>query len=784
MLIRISAWSYRRRGVVLALWVAVLLGVSALGGVVGTGFSDTLEVPDSETKDGFDVLDEYFGGVGSGLTGQIVFVSEQGVDDPAVQAAMEDVFTQVDEIDGVTVVSPYSSDGVGQVAVDGDVAYAQVELDQSVEETRAAEIGDEIHELKPQVDGLTVYVGGQALEGFEPPESELIGIGFAIIILIVAFGSVLAMGLPIGVAVVGVGTGIGLTGLLSNVQSMPEFATTIGAMIGLGVGIDYALFIVTRYREAIANDRPPDQALLVAMDTAGRAVVFAGLTVVVSLLGLLIIGLSFITGLGLAASITVLSTMVASVTLLPALIGFAGSRLEVTRWRGLIASGFVAVALIGIGLGIPQLAIGIPVAVVVLLAGFFVPQLRRQLKPRPPKPLRETMGYRFSRIVQRRPWTSALVAAGILVMLALPLLGLRMGFSDEGNFDESTDARQAYDVVSDAFGPGFNGPLIVTAELGDTTRPEDLVVLTEAIAADEGVAAASGPRPNDPDDPQAALIQVIPASAPQDLETDQLIERLRDEVIPTATAGTGIDVNITGFTAASVDFTEYLSARTAMFFGAVLVLSFLLLMAVFRSLLVPLKAVVMNMLSIAAAYGVVVAIFQWGWLSDVVGIGQGAPIEPFIPMMMFAVVFGLSMDYEVFLLSRIKEEYERTGDPVESVADGLAATARVITAAAAIMAVVFGSFVLEDGRVIKLFGTGLATAVILDATLVRMLLVPATMELLGARNWWFPSWLDRLIPDVQVEGHLAEQLDAAAAAEASDDDIDPDEQSEREPQLV
>ena len=329
--------------------------------------------------------------------------------------------------------------------------------------------------------------------------------------------------------------------------------------------------------------------------------------------------------------------------------------------------------------------------------------------------------------------------------------------------------------------PASTVPLIVTAELSDETQPEDLIALTEALGGDEGVAAANGPRPDDQEEPSAALIQIIPTSAPQDLETDQLIDRLRTEVIPSAAAETGLDVNITGFTAASVDFTDYLSARTAMSSSAPCsCLSFLLLMAVFRSLLVPLKAVVMNMLSIAAAYGVVVAIFQWGWLADAVGIGQGAPIEPFIPMMMFAVVFGLSMDYEVFLLSRIKEEYERTGDPVESVADGLAATARVITAAAAIMAVVFGSFVLEDDRVIKLFGTGLATAVILDATLVRMLLVPATMELLGARNWWLPRWLDRIIRDVQVEGHLAEELDAVDARSASD----PDEDPQREPQLV
>ena len=788
MLIRISGWSYRRRAVVVGLWVAVLVGVSLLSGVVGSAFSDTLEVPDSETKDGFDALERYFDGAGSGLSGQIVFRADAGVTDPEVKAAMEDLFVEVGRNEGVTVISPYSPVGQGQIATEGDlagqVAFAEVQLDQSVDESTAADVGDQIRADKPTIDGLTVYVGGQALTRFEPPESELIGIGFAIIILIIAFGSVLAMGLPIGVAIVGVGTGLALTSLLSNVQPMPEFATTIGAMIGLGVGIDYALFIVTRYREGLAGGRPPDEALLVAMDTAGRAVVFAGITVVVSLLGLLLIGLSFVTGLGLAASVTVLCTMLASVTLLPALIGFAGARLERTRVRGLVASGLVAAALIGIGLGVSQLAYLLPLAVVVMLAGLAVPALRRQLEPRPPKPLRETVGYRFSRIVQHRPWASALTAGGLLLLLAMPVLGLRLGFSDEGNFDEATDARKAYDLVADAFGPGFNGPLLVTVELAGAS-PDVAQRLADALAADDGVAAVTGPIPNDFEAPEAAVIRVVPTSAPQDEETDQLIAHLRDEVIPEATAATPARVNVTGFTAASVDFTRYLSARTALFFAAVLVLSFLLLMAVFRSLLVPLKAVVMNMLSIAAAYGVVVMIFQWGWLGGVFGISQGAPIEPFIPMMMFAVVFGLSMDYEVFLLSRVKEEYERTGDPVNSVADGLAATARVITAAAAIMAVVFGSFVLEDGRIVKLFGTGLATAVILDATLVRMLLVPATMELLGRRNWWFPRWLDRLIPDVQVEGHLAQELDARAVESATDaPSEDPDPEDDREVQLV
>jgi RND superfamily putative drug exporter len=792
MLVRLSGWCYRRRRIVAGAWVAIVIGVSMLSGALGSDFGNELEVPDSETKNGFEALDDYFGGIGSGISGQIVFRADQGVADPEVTAAMEGLFAEIDAIDRVTITSPYATAGAQQVVAEGEfagqVAFARVDFQSDVQEAEAADVGETIRDEAPRIDGLTVFAGGESLEGFEPPESETIGLGFAIVILIVAFGSVLAMGLPLGVAVVGVGTGLGLTSLMSNVLAMPDFATTIGAMIGLGVGIDYALFIVTRYREARHNGRPEDEALLVAMDTAGRAVVFAGVTVVVSLLGLLIIGLQFITGLGIAASTTVLCTMAASVTLLPALIGFAGDRLEVTRWRGLIASGIVAVTLVGIGLGIlgsSQALLGLGLAIAVMLASRLVPVLAQPLAPRKQKTLRETTGYRFSRMVQHRPWTSVAIGAGVLLILALPVLDIRLGFSDEGNFDESTDARQAYDLVAEAFGPGFNGPLIVTAELGEGQAPADLVPLVEALDADPGVAAAQGPLPNDFEDPVAAIIQVTPESAPQDAETEDTVNRLRTEVIPEVVGDTGTEVNITGFTAAGVDFSNYLAGRTALFFGAVLALSFLLLMAVFRSLLVPLKAVINNNLSKAAAYGGVVALLQWGWMADLVGIGQGGPIEPFIPMMMFAIVFGLSMDYEVFLLSRIKEEYERTGDPVESVADGLAATARVITAAAAIMVVVFGSFVLEDNRIIKLFGTGLATAVFLDATLVRMLLVPATMELLGRRNWWLPGWLDRIIPNVQVEGHLAEELDARVDPTGSGkDDIDPDATSERAPELV
>ncbi|CAN5525226.1 hypothetical protein BH23ACT3_BH23ACT3_13740 [soil metagenome] len=559
------------------------------------------------------------------------------------------------------------------------------------------------------------------------------------------------MGLPIGIALFGVGVGTSLVALFSNFVGVPDFATTLGAMLGIAVGIDYALFIVTRFRDEMRRGRSPEEATVVALDTAGRAVVFAGMTVVVSLLGMLLIGLEFMSGLGIGAATTVAVTMFAAITLLPAFLGFAQERIEVTRWRGIIAAGLMSVSLLGLGLGVQPLLFGAPMAVIVLLAGFALRPLQRELPPRIPKPVRETMPYKWSRLVQAHPWSSLITGTLVLVLLAAPVLSLRLGFSDEGNFSEETTTRRAYDLLAEGFGPGFNGPLLIA---GNLTGPGDFAVLTEvteAIAATEGVQAVSPPIPDDPTSPTAVLIQVIPTTSPQDQATIDLVERLRADVIPGLVAGTDLELFVSGSVAASIDFTGYLSDRLVIFIGVVLVLSFVLLMMVFRSLLVPLKAVLMNIISIAAAYGVVVAVFQWGWLGSLIGI-EPAPIEPFVPIMMFAIVFGLSMDYEVFLLSRIREEWDRTRDARNSVADGLAATARVITAAAAIMIVVFGSFLLEDDRILKLFGVGLAVAVFLDATLVRMLLVPATMELLGERNWWLPGWLDRLLPRLNVEG--------------------------------
>jgi RND superfamily putative drug exporter len=577
-------------------------------------------------------------------------------------------------------------------------------------------------------------------------------LAFAIVILIFAFGSVLAMGLPIGTAFGGIAAGVLVVTLVSNLLTMPDFATTLGVMIGLGVGIDYALFIVTRYREARHRGRDCAAATAESINTAGRAVLFAGTTVVISLLGMLIMGVGFMNGMAVGASITVLFTMIASVTLLPALLGFVGERVEVTRWRGVIAAGLVALALVGVGLKQNALLFAAPLGGLVLLAGSFIPMFKRPLPTRRVKPMPETLPFKWSRWVQRRPWLSLVIGVGVLGALTLPVLGLRLGFADEGNYPSDTTTRRAYDLLAQGFGPGFNGPLTLVAAI-DT--PEQLAAaqgLSDTLATTPGVVSVSPAVPNDAAAPTAVLWNLYPTGSPQSAEAADLVQRLRTDVVPSAVGESGLDVKVTGSVAVNVDFSSYLADRLPVFFAVVLLLSFVLLMAVFRSLLVPLKAVLMNLLSIGAAYGAVVAVFQWGWGASLIGLGGSAPIDPWLPVMMFAIVFGLSMDYEVFLLSRVKEEYDRTGDNELAVADGLAKTARVITAAAAIMVFVFGSFVLDPTRSIKMFGFGLAVAVFLDATVVRMLLVPATMELLGDRNWWLPRWLNRVLPKIDVEG--------------------------------
>jgi putative drug exporter of the RND superfamily len=790
---RVGGWCFDHRIAAVGVWLVGLAAVLGAAGAIGPAYDAVLDIPDSDSADGFDVLDEHFSELGAGTqSGTIVFQADQGVDDPEVTAAMEELFALVDagfpdedgvaEHPGATVISPYSEQGEGQIAGRGpladELAYAQVNLAADIDLTESALIGEAIAEHAPAIEGLEVFPGGAALAPYEPPESELIGLAFAIVVLIVAFGSVLAMGLPVAVALGGVGAGVGATLLLSNVYPIPDFTLSVGVMIGLGVGIDYALFIVTRYREGTRAGMSPRAATLAAMDTAGRAVIFAGITVVISLLGMLLMGIPLVAGVGLGASVTVLLTMISSLTLVPALLALAQERFEVTRWRGLVAAGLVAVALLGAGIGFAPLAAGGAIlAAATLLVSFAVRPLRRQVPQRRAKPVRDTAAYRWSRTIQRSPWLWLAVGTVALLTLASPILGLRLGVADEGNHPEGTYTRRAYDLLAEGFGEGFNGPLLITVVPGAGTdagnSAEAVQALRQSLKGTPGVAAVAEPLPDDPTAPEAFLMTLNPATAPQAEATSGLVTRLRDAVIPTAVTGTELDVRVTGTTAANIDLTNFLGRRVLVFFGVVLGLSFVLLLMVFRSLLVPLKAVIMNVLAMTATYGVVVAVFQWGWGGNLLGIA-GAPIEPFIPMILFAIVFGLSMDYEVFLLSRVREEYARTNDAVESVADGLAATARVITAAAAIMVVVFGSFVFEDDRVLRMFGLGLAVAVLLDATLIRMLLVPATMELLGARNWWMPRWLDRLLPRLGAEvpgtgtgadGHDEAPRDEAETAE-------------------
>ncbi len=752
MLSRLGASCYRRRRLVIVLWIVALAVLGGAAGRIGANFSLQFNLPDVESARGIDVLTETFGAESSGRSGSIVIRAPEGVSRPEVVQPLTTFFAELDARDDLAIVSPFDPAALNQISRDGTIAFATVNLDAAIEtQEESIAIFEDMTAIAPVIDGVQIEYGGEVFAEFEAPSSEILGLAFAVIILIAAFGSVLAMGLPIGTAFGGIGAGVLVILLASNLVTMPDLSTTLGIMIGLGVGIDYALFIVTRYREVLRRGVDGAAAAAEAINTAGRAVLFAGTTVVISLLGMLLMGVGFMTGLGIGASLTVLMTMVASVTLLPAFLGFAGDRIERTRVRGIVAAALVAVALVGLGLKRFEIAWAAALAVVVLLVGRFVPFLHRELPPRRVKPMRETVPFRWSRWVQRHPGISLVAGTGVLVLLALPVLGLRLGFADEGNYPTDTTTRRAYDLLAEGFGPGFNGPLTLVTRVTPADLP-GVEQVSQALAATPGIAQVTPAIPNDPTSPSAVLWRIFPASAPQSEEAADLVVALRDDVLPAATQGSALDVLVTGTVPVNVDFSAYLADRLPTFFGAVLALSFILLMLVFRSLLVPLKAVLMNLLSIGSAYGCVVAVFQWGWGAGLLGLGTDAPIDPWLPVMMFAIVFGLSMDYEVFLLSRVKEEYDRNGDNETAVADGLAHTARVITAAAAIMVFVFGSFVLDGNRSIKMFGFGLAVAVFLDASVVRMLLVPATMQLLGDRNWWLPRWLQKVLPRIDVEG--------------------------------
>jgi RND superfamily putative drug exporter len=712
MLERLARWCYRHRWRTVVVWIVVLIGSIALVNVAGGQYTAEFSLPGSESQKAFDLLEERFP-ARSGDTATIVFEAEAGVTNSDVQQAMSRAFARVARLDHVVgVTSPYSQEGARQISADGRIAFADVQFDVGTGEIPLQVIQDLIR-IGDQAEsqGLRVEFGGGpiAQAQFEPPGgAESVGFLAAVVILLITFGSVLAMFLPLVTAGIGIGIGLSLILLFANFINVPNFTPQVASMIGIGVGIDYSLFIVTRYRQHLHEGMDPERSIAVAMTTSGRAVVFAGIIVVISFLGILLMGFPFVEGIAVGGAAAVLVTMLASITLLPALIGFVGSnidRLHIPRLRRIETTG------------------------------------------------RQSFWFRWSRVIQRRPWTTGLVGLAVLITLTIPLFSIRLGLADAGNDPLHLTTRRAYDLLSRGFGPGFNGPLILATELSGPQDLQTLGSVAEAVASTEGVAFVSPPIPNNPTAPTAAIVTVYPTTSPQSEETEDLVRHLRRDVIPQATGGTSPDVLVGGFTAAGVDFTILSGDRLPLLIGAVIAVSFLLLLVVFRSVVVPLKAAIMNLLSIGAAYGVIVAVFQWGWLGSLVGIGKPGPFEAWAPMMLFTILFGLSMDYEIFLLSRIREEYVRTRDNNLSVANGVATTGRVITAAAAIMIAVFLSFVLGfDIRQIKLVGLGLAVAVLVDATIVRMILVPATMEVLGNANWWFPRWLARVVPRIGMEG--------------------------------
>jgi putative drug exporter of the RND superfamily len=699
---RLADIAYRRRGRVVIAWIVATVVIIGLGSSFAGEYNANYHTPGSESEAASNLTEREFGGY-SGQEIYVVWKDPAGAMSPAAQRGIDAFFaeaTQVNHIARETAI---------RVSKDGTIATTTLPLTVNGWEV-PKEDGEKLIAAAEgnSGDGLEIKLGGDPIYAAQETTSPE-GIGFlgAAIVLLIAFGSVVAAGLPLAIALVGLGiTSGGLILLLANVVDVPDWTTAVSGLIGIGVGIDYALLVLTRFRAAMHAGKDRHDAVVEAVTTAGRSVIIAGCTVVIAVLGLFVTGLPYMYGVALSASLAVLVVMLAAVTLLPALLSYLGPRVDRLR----------------------------------------IPFLGRTLKAEGGG---ESAAARWSHAVQRRPWTAAIVATAVLLALAAPALGMRLGFPDAGNDPPSTMTRQAYDLIDEGFGPGTNGPLVIAAELPGPAAERDVDALATQIRNDEGVAYVPAPRINEAG--TAAIVTVIPTTSPQAQATEDLVKRLRDTVVPQALTDTGVTAEVGGVTAALEDQSEYIVNRMPWFIAAVVGLSFLLLLVAFHSPLISLKAGIMNLLSVSAAYGVMTLVAQGGAVGELIGIDHEVPIAPFMPVMMFAILFGLSMDYEVFLISRIREEYLKDGNTRRAVADGLAKTARVITAAAAIMVVVFLAFLAAPDTFLKLFGIGLASAIFLDATVVRMVLVPAVMQLLGARNWWIPDWLERILPRLDVE---------------------------------
>jgi len=708
---RFATWCTGHRKTVILAWIVALIGIGTLASSAGSDFSEEFSLPSSDSKDALDLLENRFPAQAGDVV-QIVYKAESGVESPAVEQKMEGVFTKVAALPHVSEVSsPYEKGGAGAVSEDGKIAYATAQLNVTTDKLNDGEVKKIVDTARAAAgDGLQVEAGGSPVEEVRSEEegegsSEKIGILAAVVVLLISFGSVVAMGLPLLTALFALGVGISGITLFTHVFDTAEFAPQLAFMIGLGVGVDYALFILTRFRNGLDEGLDKRDAAIAAVDTAGRAVLFAGITVIISLMGMLLLGLPFLYGVATAAAIAVLCTMVAALTLLPAMLSLVGG--WVNRLR------------------IPFLGSG-----------------ARSIDE-------NSWWFRWSGRIQRRPWAAALLSGGLLILLCIPTLSLRLGTNDAGTDPAGTTTREAYDLLAEGFGPGFNGPFVLAAELPEKGNDEVLEELRTQLKGEEGVEEVTDVTLNPSE--TVGVFQLYPTTSPQSAATTDLLDRIRGNVIPPIEEETGAQVHVGGINAIFEDFGNAIAGKLPLFIGVVVLLSALLLMIVFRSLLVPLKAVVMNLLSIGAAFGLIVAVFQWGWGASLIGVDATGPIISFFPIFLFSIVFGLSMDYEVFLMSRIHEEWEHSKDASEAVHRGLALTGRVITAAAAIMVAVFASFMLGDDRIIKLFGLGLASAVFIDAVIIRSVLVPAIMQLLGERAWYFPGWLDRSCPKLHVE---------------------------------
>ena len=736
-MLKLARWSTTHRKYVVLAWVVLLFGVNAIAQSAGTAYSNNFTIPNSDAQRAANLLQSNFKQQ-SGDRDSIVFkVSSGSVNEQAIKSRMEAKFAEVRRLPHVAeVISPYAAKAGRSISANGKIAFATVVFDEKANllPTSAAKQVVSVARAA-ETKGLQVELGGQAIEAAQKVGfglSTAVGLLAAIVVLLLTFGSVIAMGLPIVTALFGLGTGLGLIALFTHLVDTPEFSSELAAMIGLGVGIDYALFILTRFREAYGTPGPTfensRESVVQATDTAGRAVLFAGSTVVIALLGMMLLGVSFLYGVAISASIGVLLVMLASLTLLPALLTIAGPRVARGSRRARARAA------------------------------------REGAQATAARAAEGGAWLRWSGFVQRHPKAIAGVSAAFMLAIAAPATALRLGSSDASNDPANQTTHRAYELLAAGFGQGFNGPLLVVAKVPDPAREaaENGVLLVapktgtnalgqlrSAVAATPGVAAVAPAKLNATG--SVATITVYPSSSPQAYATTQLVERLRNRVIPPLAHRSGMSVYVGGVTAGSVDFAATLGHKLPLFIGVVVLLSALLLLIVFRSLVIPLQAAVMNLLSIGASLGVIVAIFQWGWLSSLMGVQPG-PIESFIPVMLFAIVFGLSMDYEVFLVSRIHERWTQTRDNTRAVSEGLALTGRVVTAAAAIMVCVFLSFMLGEERIIKEFGLSLASAVFLDALVVRCLLLPATLNLLGHRTWSLPGWLDRLLPRLNIEG--------------------------------